>query len=344
MKWKEYIRIAILKNYLINRFVLYFRRVIFFLDYLRMRKNSKREIWDIKELSYSLKNTSLEWCLDTAHFGIGETLKKYIDKKHLKRYYLEHGLFLGDFIHKDAFYVNTDIFLVQSEFRKKVMFEKIKNKKYFDIGSYIHYAKDYYSNQKIFQLKEQYKKTLLVFPLHSTSEVEYEYDKKEFISEILKLKEQYKFETIMVCLFYEDIQRGEEVEYKTNNFLVVTAGHRYDYYFLSRLKSIIKLSDVTISNAVGGQVGYCLALKKPHYIFEQKIKVNGRKTLKDFEEWNSTHDKKEWENFLNDERKIYEAFSEYTEKITAFQFTVGDYYFGIKNKKTKEEIKNILGG
>ena len=103
MKWKEYIRIAILKNYLINRFVLYFRRIIFFSDYLKVRKNSRREIWDIKELSSSLKNTSLEWCLDAAHFGIGKTLKKYVDKKYLKKYYLEHGLFLGDFIHKDSF-------------------------------------------------------------------------------------------------------------------------------------------------------------------------------------------------------------------------------------------------
>ncbi len=85
MKWKEYIRIAILKNYLINRFVLYFRRIIFFSDYLKVRKNSRREIWDIKELSSSLKNTSLEWCLDAAHFGIGKTLKKYVDKKYLKK-------------------------------------------------------------------------------------------------------------------------------------------------------------------------------------------------------------------------------------------------------------------
>lgn len=45
-------------------------------------------------------------------------------------------------------------------------------------------------------------------------------------------------------------------------------GYRYDYYFLFRLKSIIKLLDVIIFNVVGGYVGYCLVLEKFYYIFE----------------------------------------------------------------------------
>ena len=37
-----------LKNYLFNRFVLYIRRAIFFSSYLKMKKNSKKEVWEIK--------------------------------------------------------------------------------------------------------------------------------------------------------------------------------------------------------------------------------------------------------------------------------------------------------
>lgn len=344
MKFKKYIRIIILRNYLFNRFILYFRKNIFIKSYIRMKNNSKKEIWEIKELSSPIRNTSLEWCSDAAHFGIGESLKKYINEKHTKKYYLEHGLFFGDFIHKDAFYVNTDIFLVQSQFRREVLSNKLKNKKYFEIGSYIHYAEDYYSSKKMSQLKDKLGKTLLVFPIHSTSEVEYEYDKKNFINEILRIKEKYKFKTILVCLFYEDIQRNEEIEYIKNKFTIVTAGHRYDYCFLSRLKSIIKLSDVTVSNAVGGHTGYCVALDKSHYIFEQKLKVNGRKTLKSFEDWNNTHNEKEWETFLADERKLYKAFSSYSEEISELQLQLCNYYFGVSIKKTKEEIKKIIGG
>ena len=49
MKWKKYIRTLMLKSYLFNRFVLYVRRVAFFSSYLKMKRNAKKEIWEIKE-------------------------------------------------------------------------------------------------------------------------------------------------------------------------------------------------------------------------------------------------------------------------------------------------------
>ena len=73
MKWKKYIRTLMLKSYLFNRFVLYVRRVAFFSSYLKMKRNAKKEIWEIKELSEELKNSSTEWCLDASNFEIAMT-------------------------------------------------------------------------------------------------------------------------------------------------------------------------------------------------------------------------------------------------------------------------------
>ena len=129
MKWKKYIRTLMLKNYLFNRFVLYIRRAIFFSSYLKMKRNSKKEVWEIKELSEELKNSSIKWCLDASNFGIGWSLEKYIKSTKVKKYYLEHGLFFGEFIHEDALYVNTDYFLVQSPYRKEVLERKFNSKK-----------------------------------------------------------------------------------------------------------------------------------------------------------------------------------------------------------------------
>ena len=164
------------------------------------------------------------------------------------------------------------------------------------------------------------------------------------IKEILSIKLRYGFKTIIVCLFYKDVQRNENTEYEKNNFLVVTAGNRFDDNFLSRLKSIIKLSDMTMSNNVGSHIGYCLALGKAHYIYKQEIEVKSTEQLKSFEEWKNRFSKEEWETLYKERSEIYNAFKEYSEAINTEQFKLGQYYFGINNKKTIDEMKQIIGG
>lgn len=344
MKWKKYIRTMMLKNYLFNRLILYIRRVIFISSYLKMKKNSEKEIWEIKKLSEELRNTSVEWCLDASNFGIGHSLRKYTNSIKVKKYYLEHGLFFGEFIHEDTLYVDTEYFLVQSPYRKEVLERKFKSKKIIEIGSYIKYAKDYYSEEKIKTLKEKFEKTLVVFPSHSTSEITSEYDKENLIKEILSIKLKHGFKTVIICLFYKDVQRNENIEYEKNNFLVVTAGNRFDDNFLSRLKSIIKLSDMTMSNSIGSHIGYCLALEKAHYIYKQEIEVKSTEKLKSLEEWKNRFTKEEWEILDKERNKIYNTFKEYSETIGTEQLKLGQYYFGSNNKKTIDEMKEIIGG
>lgn len=344
MNMKETIRTLVLKNNILNRLILYCRRVIFFNDYFELKKRKKLDIWEIKKLSKELKNTSIEWCLDASNFGIGYSLRKYIGNIKVKNYYLEHGLFFGEFIHKDTLYVNAEYFLVQSLYRKEVLEKKFKFKKIIEIGSYINYAEDYYAEEKIKFLKEKFGKTLLVFPSHSTSEITSDYDKKNLIKEILSIKLRYGFKKIIICLFYKDIQRKEHMEYEKNGFLVVTAGHRFDYNFLSRLKSIIKISDMTMSNNIGSHIGYCLALKKAHYIFKQEIEIKSTGQLKNLEEWKNRFSRDEWEILNRERNEIYITFKEYSELINSKQNKLGNYYFGINNKKSIDEMKKIIGG
>lgn len=75
----------------------------------------------------------------------------------------------------------------------------------------------------------------------------------------------------LIYLYWKDAVLGKDKEYMDNGFTIVTAGYQSDFRFLKRLKTFIKLSDFTMSNAVGTHVGYCVVLDKPHYIFSQKI-------------------------------------------------------------------------
>ena len=66
--------------------------------------------------------------------------------------------------------------------------------------------------------------------------------------------------------------------------------------------------------------------------------------LKSFEEWKNRFSKEEWETLYKERSEIYNAFKEYSEAINTEQFKLGQYYFGINNKKTIDEMKQIIGG
>ena len=88
--------------------------------------------------------------------------------------------------------------------------------------------------------------------------------------------------------------------------MVVTAGYIMDPLFLSRLKSIIQLSDLTMSNNVGTHLGYCIYLNKPHWIVRQKI-------------GNTSHNQKHLERELN-QREIHEKASYESEIDKIFSY------------------------
>ena len=64
---------------------------------------------------------------------------------------------------------------------------------------------------------------------------------------------------------------GHTETYLEHGFECVTAGHIYDPFFLSRLKSIIDLATITTSNEIGTHIGYCIFMGKPHYFYNSSV-------------------------------------------------------------------------
>jgi hypothetical protein len=95
-----------------------------------------------------------------------------------------------------------------------------------------------------------------------------DFDTKEF----LKIIEEKRkgFDSVIVCLYFKDIQLGRANEYIEKGYKVTTAGHINDACFLNRLKTIIELSDYIISNGVGSHIAYGLYLNKRVELFRQK--------------------------------------------------------------------------
>ena len=147
-------------------------------------------------------------------------------------------------------------------------------------------------------------------------------DVEKMISRLKNICMRGGFETVFVNMYYYDILHTDYAKYYLEaGFKIVTAGHQLDIYFLSRLKSIIELSDYTVSNSVGTHLGYCIWMNKPHYIIDDQI-------------INETNER--------DYKKIGSFFLTYTEQIQPEQYAVVAKYWGFDSVRTSEELKSIL--
>lgn len=296
---------------------------------------SKMNLTDIYQLSKHIQvfspftmeiNPANDW------YGHASIFKKYLGlpQSYQFKFIIEHGTFPTEQVSEVELEPKLPVFLTYSNYRVDIL------KKYrdhaFSIGPFIHYAPTFYSKDKITSEKKRLGKNLLIFPAHSLSYVINDYDQKWFIKKINKLAKD--FDSVRVCLFWADILLGLHKYYSDLGFECVTAGHILDPNFLPRLKTIIEISDLTISNDVGTHVGYSVYLDKPHIIFHKVPEVKGTKKWTNIQSdyWSSTP-------YL----KLLKEFSKVSYNITPTQHKVANQYYGGKNNiKTKAYLLRIV--
>lgn len=303
----------------------------------RNESNKRKEIsiFDFKILSKEMGMYTNEHYFGNSLYGIIENLRIFSGFEEEFIGAVEHGLYLGHDCNKEEVERSLRKILTFGESRKRHL-EKFTSNKIYKIGPYINYAQSLYSDEKIKKIREKNGKTLVFFPYHSIENVEACYEENEILKELNELKNEFK--TIIICLYYEDINNKKVEFYIKNGFKVVTAGHKYDKYFLNRLKTIIYLADETASNAVGTHIGYCVYLNKKHFLLETQNKMIFKE--KKVEKWFDGIKN----SYLIEENEIVEVFKERSSNITTAQLKICDFYWGFKEVKSKEEIFKILSG
>jgi hypothetical protein len=190
------------------------------------------------------------------------------------------------------------------------------------IGPYIKGADFFKTKEELNILKRQYGRILLVFPSHSIENFHTIYSESDLIREILRIKKD--FDTVFICLYWKDILNEERhsiyQKYGNEGFKIVSAGYRSDPRFLSRLKDLIWLSDITMSNSIGTHLGYTVCMGKPHYLFRQKIDydINNIK----IENYITNNP------YYNVETEFCKLFGHYSTEITQKQIELVEQYWG----------------
>ncbi len=305
-----------------------------------VEKRAKCDLFDYHAIAQPLPKCYYELCTDNNSFGIGWSIRKYVgSKKNYINAFIEHGYFFGTYVQEVEKITFAKKILTFGDVRKGHVRPVVNNKEVIPIGPYVHYAPDYYDEKRFAEEKAKLGKTLLVFFSHSGTGERVSFDLDALIEKINGIRKDFK--TVVVSLFWSDINPEIEKRLKDEGYLIFSSGHRYDYYFLSRQKTMIQLADVTMSNFVSTHVAYCSSLNKPHWIIRQEIDFKalnakgatnvaiGQKIAKENES-------------IKEQEELYQAFAEFSTVLTERQRAVCDKYFGLSYMRTVEEMREIL--
>ena len=263
---------------------------------------------------------SAELYRGNSFYGAGRAMREYAGVSLPIKACIEHGLYLGNYINP----LECD----DSGLPAVITFGPVREGHIHDgsdipvltVGPYIAYAKDYLDSAEMLRAKQMLGRTLLAFPSHSIDYVEKKFDTASYIEHLKKRAENEEMDTVLVSLYFSDILSGAADLYEQAGFVVVTCGYREDSFFLSRLKTLITLSDATSSNSMGTHIGYCVYMGKPHQIYQQSYEAVGV-THTDAGDSAATH-------FvcggMEESKEIVEAFVIPTESITQQQTEVCD--------------------
>ena len=219
------------------------------------------------------------YCFNVSYGMYRAVLASNVGGVDLNNDYIEHGLCYAEYapllleIMKDH---RIERIFTFSERRKgqlqRILAKKGYNNQIVAIGPMINKVPNFHSKEELAAIKKKIGKTLLVFPMHSWSGVDNDFDNDKLVMEIERLKPQ--FNTVLVCMYYMDIRKGKHIPYSKKGYTIVCNGDRFDTHFIQRHRDIIELSDLTMSNGIGTHVGYSIALNRPHYYFKQDMELN----------------------------------------------------------------------
>ncbi|MCM1371293.1 MAG: O-antigen ligase family protein [Clostridium sp.] len=301
---------------------------------LEINNRKNLSIFEYKKLSEDLCESYKELSKDNNLYGIAKVLREYSDYKGMLDLYIEHGANFTTSVYPESAVNGLDKILTLSNHRKEIIEEKNK-KKAIPIGPYIYYAKPLFDEKYFKKEKKKLGKVLLVFTSKSIPGVNHEFDHEMYIKEINRIRKKYAIDTVLVNIYYFDIQNGMAEIYEKAGFKVVTAGHKYDENFTKRLKYIISLSDYTMSNNIGTHIGYCLSMDKPHYVYEQVVEIKGESFNQEFYE-------ERYLSYIKSDKEIRKEFNKFSNKITEAQLEIYEKYWGKSSLKSKSELYEIL--
>lgn len=289
-------------------------------DYVGMLS---RKEFGSEGLLYGHRNAFFEYA------GINSAEQKFLFP------YFEHGADLRERGIANVKDIRNHSFVFQASYKNGMVHKERPFAPVYNIGPYILYAKNYYEQSNMADLKSKLGRTALLFPAHTFEGAGVEFDKKKFVKDVLdKFKNNY--DSLIISVYWMDVDDPIYEEFEANGAILMSSGFRGDADFIARQRTMFNLSDVVASNLVGSYIGYAKALEKKIYMFSDKAVLDSPENI------GTDEQEKQYSNTIN---RIFNAFSSLTPSAEQLneQNRIFNYYWGGKEYfKTKEEARTII--
>lgn len=263
------------------------------------------------------------------YYGHEQWLKKYCDYKDPIFAYIEHGVYFGDNTSKVGWAPEWDLgnIITFGDSRYNLLKNIYPDYNILRIGPRVHYAPtdmSYYEEIKSKLIPGA--KTMTLYPFHSIQSDPHKFNTSLFMKGALEVAKSFGIKNILVSLHPRDFEHGLNLQYKDTNVILVTGGSD-NSGFLPRLRTIMELSDLTYSNALGTHVGYSIYLGTPHILDTHSNQPqDGRKT-----------------RYREEQAMFARVFSGKNGlNISKEQYELCDYYWGFRHVKTPEVLYKEL--
>lgn len=288
---------------------------------------------DIRVLSADRELATGELYEPNDYYGHAALLKHYAgyEPEYRIKASIEHGPTLTTYVWDKDVTAPLPAVLFPASYRQSVL-QRLTSKALFAVGSFISYAEPHVSSDVLRREKSRLGKTLVVFPYHSTHWLTAHFDVASFCATVQDMARD--FDSVLVCLYWKDIQLGRDEAFRERGFECVTAGHMYDPLFLPRLRSILHLADVTASNQMGTHVGYSAALGVPHWFISTGLSLDNPH--------NVTFDPGVNHDLPPHVQEMTKIFAERVAQVTPQQQTIIDTYWGTGELLSPAAMRDVF--
>lgn len=245
------------------------------IDPIQDYENFSEKIWPLLQSKQYLAYASCG--AESLHYGHLNALYEYAgaDKKVNPMIFpaMEHAVAYGHIKRRNEEEIKRNLsFIYQSRYRKAEIHAVNKWKPVFCIGPYIHYAKSYYNEEELKNLKRKYGKVLTVFAAHNREDQTLEYNDQELVDFVMDYAKENSYDTVLVSVYFADVDKAIYKNFQERGAVLISAGFREDFRFINRLKSIFLLSDMVMANNVGSPIGFCYYLNIPYMMVAKLAK------------------------------------------------------------------------
>lgn len=226
---------------------------------------SKNDLWEkekeLEEITYKVDYKLNSPYVPSNIYGLGKHLKAYgfVPDSIPLCVYMDHGVTFADKIPPHE--INNDApCMFKFSPRLVQVYKSVSSKPCYTLPSpYVFYRK----KNKITVSPNA--KGAIIFPAHSTPDVDDLTDWTEYINELNQLPDEFK--PLTICLHENDIKKGLHKLFLSTNLKVTTAGAIMDSRFTERFYDILRQHKYSLSNLIGSYAFYSVEMGIPFTLY-----------------------------------------------------------------------------